>query len=52
MITYDREELKCTGESENAKDTFDCFLKRDTKSDTLSPISATNVIADLGLPKI
>ena len=36
MITYDREQLKCTGESENVKDTYDCFLKRDTLSDTLS----------------
>ena len=36
MITYSREDLKCTGESENAKDTYDCFLKRDTQSDTLS----------------
>lgn len=36
MITYNRDELKCTGVSENAKSTFDCFLKRDKLSDTLS----------------
>ena len=36
MITYTREDLKCSGVSENAKDSFDCFLKRGTQSDTLS----------------
>ena len=36
MITYARDELKCSGESENVKETYDCFLKRGTLSDTLS----------------
>ena len=36
MITYNRDELTCNGVSINAKEEFDCFLKRESGSDMLS----------------
>lgn len=36
MITYNRDELTCSGVSANAKVEFDCFLKRESGSDMLS----------------